>query len=71
MAKEQAQVGPETSLEPLSQESWSDRSKKEDKNSISFKDIVNDKASLLKIAMKHGSETHVQDQRITIEGRKS
>ena len=67
MAKEQAQVGPETKMKSSSQVSQSVSNTREDQSSNSFRDRGEDKTSLLHVAGKKGPETLVQS---SSEGRK-
>ena len=67
MAKQQAQVGPETQIESSSQVSQCDRSNREDQLTNSFRGRGNVKTSLLDEAMKKGHEAQIQSSN---EGRK-
>ena len=67
MAKQQAQVGPETKMKSSSQVSQSVSSTREDQSSNSFKGKGEVKTSLLNVAGEKGPETLVQG---SSEGRK-
>ena len=67
MAKQQAQVGPETEIESSSQVSQCESSTREDQDSNSFRGRGKVKTSLLNEAKKKGPETQIQS---SSEGRK-
>ena len=67
MAKQQAQVGPETQIESSSQVSQCESSSRDNQLTNSFRGRDNDKTSLLDEAMKKGHEAQIQS---SSEGRK-